>query len=315
MLDLVPPSRLTHLEVLLMKSTIALAALALATAITAQAQQPAAHRTGAPHAKAGASAAKVSTRRDGIRLVTVTANDYAFVAPDTIPAGLTDVRLLNKGTEMHHVWLIRLEAGKTMKDLFDAMGPHGALPAWARDVGGPNTPGPNGEAAAILRLVPGRYAMICVIPSPDGKPHVMKGMAKEVTVTPASSNTAKANIRINSTMTLVDYGFQFSQPLQAGKQTIRVRNAAKQGHEVVILKLAPGKKASDFFAWIEKMEGPPPAMPVGGTTPMAQGEENIITLDFTPGEYALICFVPDAKDGKPHVAHGMTTEITIAAAK
>jgi hypothetical protein len=66
---------------------------------------------------------------------------------------------------------------------------------------------------------------------------------------------------------------------------------------------------------MEKMEGPPPGAPVGGTTPMARGEENFITLDLTPGEYGLICFVGDAKDGKPHSMHGMVTQFTIAAAK
>jgi len=129
----------------------------------------------------------------------------------------------------------------------------------------------------------------------------------------AAMFSSGTNAAINATMTLVDYGFEFSQPLQAGKQTIRVKNVAKQGHEVVILKLAPARKAADVLAWMEKMEGPPPGMPIGGTTPMAQGEENIITLDLAPGEYALICFVPDAKDGKPHFVHGMSQEITIAA--
>ena len=50
--------------------------------------------------------------------------------------------------------------------------------------------------------------MICVIPSPDGKPHVMKGMVKEIVVTPATSNTSNAYMRVNSTMTLFDYAFQ-----------------------------------------------------------------------------------------------------------
>ena len=114
-------------------------------------------------------------------------------------------------------------------------------------------------------------------------------------------------------MTLVDYGFQMSQPLQPGKQTIRVKNAAAQSHEVVFVKLAPGKTLGDVLAWMEKSEGPPPGTPIGGTTPMAQGEENIITLDLPAGEYGLICFAPDAKDGNPHIAHGMMTQFTIAA--
>lgn len=261
------------------------------------------------------SANAVTVRRDGIRTVTVTASDYSFAAPDTIPAGLTELRLLNRGMEMHHAMLIRLDAGKTMADLFAAMQPDAPLPAWAHEAGGPNTPGPGGESNAILRLVAGRYAMICVIPSTDGKPHVMKGMAKEVIVTPATSNTSNANMRVNSTMTLFDYGFQLSQPLQGGRQTIRVNNTAGQPHEVVFVKLHPGKKTADVLAWMEKMEGPPPGAPVGGTTPMARGEENIITVDLAPGEYGLVCFVPDAKDGKPHSMHGMMTQFTISPTK
>jgi hypothetical protein len=296
-----------------MKYQIVLIALAM-TPMAGSAQASHADHAGVARAAATPTNNRVGMRRDGVRTITVTANDYAFVAPDSVPAGLTEVRLENRGTEMHHVMLIRLDVGKTMSDLFATMKGDGPLPAWAREVGGPNTPGPGGESTAILRLTAGRYAMICVIPSPDGKPHVMKGMAKEVIVTPATSNTANANVRVSSTMTLLDYAFQFSQPLQAGRQTIRVKNGAAQPHEVLVVRLQPGKKPADVLAWMEKMEGPPPGSPIGGTTPMAQGEENLITLDLTPGEYGLICFAPDAKDGKPHFAHGMVTQFTVAAA-
>jgi len=256
-----------------MKLTIAPVAASLLFAATAGAQQTVTHHAGAMNRSAGAlPVSSIVLRKDGIRTVTVTAADYAFTAPDTIPAGLTEIRLLNRGSEMHHVFLIRLDGGKLMSDLFAEMKGEGPLPSWAKEVGGPNTPGPGGEATAIVRLKAGRYAMICVIPSPDGKPHVMKGMAKEITVAPATSNTSAANIRIASTVTLVDYGFKFSQPLQAGRQTIRVVNQAGQSHELVLVRLAPGKSPADVLAWMEKMEGPPPGAPIGGSTPMAQGE-------------------------------------------
>lgn len=297
-----------------MKYPIAVATLGFMAAV-AGAQATHADHAAITRPASTSSTSKVTLRRDGIRTVTVTASDYSFSAPDTIPAGMAEIRLLNRGTEMHHVMLIRFDAGKTLADLAAAMKPESPFPTWAREVGGPNTPGPGGESNAILRLVAGRYAMICVIPSNDGKPHVMKGMAKEIVVTPAASNTANANIRVSSTMTLFDYAFQFSQPLTAGRQTIRVKNIAPQAHEVVFLKLQPGKKVADVLAWMEKMEGPPPGAPIGGTTPMARGEENLITLDLAPGEYGLICFVPDAKDAKPHVMHGMMTQLTISAPK
>lgn len=41
------------------------------------------------------------------------------------------------------------------------------------------------------------------------------------------------------------------------------------------------------------------------------GQVNYTTLEFKAGHYALICFVPDAKDGQPHAMHGMVKEFTI----
>lgn len=45
---------------------------------------------------------------------------------------------------------------------------------------------------------------------------------------------------------------------------------------------------------------------------MTPGSNTYFDVDLTPGEYILICFVPDAKDGKPHVAHGMMQRVTIS---
>ena len=295
-----------------MKLPIAFTTAPVLGASTLGAQHASAHHTTAMGRVAAVVPARsIVLRKDGIRTVTITAADYSFAAPDTIPAGLTELRLLNRGAEMHHVFLIRLDGGKAMSDLFAEMKGDGPLPSWAKEVGGPNTPGPGGEATAIVRLKAGRYAMICVIPSKDGKPHVMKGMAKEITVVPATSNTSAANIRIASTVTLVDYGFKFSQPLQAGRQTIRVVNQAAQAHELVLVRLQPGKTPAEVLAWMEKMEGPPPGAPIGGVTPMAQGEENLLEVNLTPGEYGLICFVPDAKDGKAHFVHGMVSTFVV----
>jgi hypothetical protein len=34
-------------------------------------------------------------------------------------------------------------------------------------------------------------------------------------------------------------------------------------------------------------------------------------VDLASGNYGLICFVPDAKDGKPHLAHGMMQDFKV----
>ncbi|HYR07657.1 MAG TPA: hypothetical protein VEQ60_07805 [Longimicrobium sp.] len=243
-------------------------------------------------------------------LVTVTANEYAFAAPASIPAGLTTVRLVNQGKEMHHVQLVRLDPGHTVAELLELAKSEGEpIPAWARFVGGPNVHAPGAHSETTVELPAGEYALVCFIPSPDGVPHIAKGMVKPLTVTPASveAQAPAADVRL----TLTDYAFNIAPELTAGRHTLQVTNAAAQPHEFVLMRLAPGKTAQDVLAWVQAMQGPPPATPMGGTSFLSAGESNLMTADFEAGEYALLCFVPDAKDGKPHVAHGMVRQITV----
>ena len=252
-----------------------------------------------------------TTTEGVVNQVSIRTRDYAFYEmPDTILAGATHIRLTNDGPDLHHVWLVRLEEGKTVADLMEAMkNAKGGLPAWAVDVGGPNTPVPGESSSAVLDLEVGNYAAICVIPAKDGVPHVMKGMVRPLTVV-ANRNAAKLPAP-DVILTLNDYSFEFDKPLTAGKHTIRLENAAQQSHEAVLDQIAPGKTVHDVLKWLEKPQGPPPGKPLGGTTGFAQGEVNVITYDFAPGNYGLICFVPDAKDGKPHFVHGMVKEFTV----
>ena len=78
----------------------------------------------------------------GPNVVTITATDYAFGVPDTIPAGLTTFRLVNQGKELHHASLVRLGDGKTIADF------------------------QSGLQAAMQ----------------DHTPHIVHGMAKQITV-------------------------------------------------------------------------------------------------------------------------------------
>lgn len=242
-------------------------------------------------------------------LVTVTATEFAFAAPATIPAGLTTVRLVNQGREMHHVQLVKLAEGHTAAELLQQG--EGPLPAWATFVGGPNVHAPGAHSEATLVLEAGEYALVCFIPSPDGVPHIAKGMVKPLTVSPAQSDAEVQAPVADVRMTLHDYSFAIDPEISAGRHTIQVANAAQQPHEVALMRLAPGKTPQDLLAWIERQQGPPPATPLGGTSLLSAGEINQITADFEPGEYVLLCFVPDAKDGRPHVAHGMVRQLTV----
>lgn len=116
---------------------------------------------------------------------------------------------------------------------------------------------------------------------------------------------------VGPTITLVEYGFELSKPLAAGRQLIRVRNAGAEPHDLLLARLAPGKSVNDLPVWIAAQHGPAPIVPVGGLTPLAAGAESTIIVDLTPGEYGLICIFPDARDGEPHYMHGMMRQITV----
>jgi uncharacterized cupredoxin-like copper-binding protein len=243
--------------------------------------------------------------------VTVTTTDYRFAMPDTLTAGPTTFTLVNRGREAHHLFLVRLKNGKTIADLGAAMSKPGPMPAWAVAAGGPNAVDPGSSSlATTVNLRAGHYAAICIVPGPDGAPHIAKGMVHDLIVRPGSSTAATAPAP-TATISLYDYGFKPSTPLRAGNHVVLVRNDGKQVHELVLTKLLPGKTPGDIASWVEKMAGPPPAHFLGGVSPIAPGHSNTLSLDLTPGHYVFLCFVPDAKDGKPHVAHGMVSDFVV----
>src|SRR5690606_20994680 len=202
-----------------------------------------------PAAEAGAALAP--------RVLAVTAGDFFFRAPSTTPAGLTTIRLVNQGPDLHHVQLIRLDEGHTMRELLDAVSAGGQVPEWAREVGGPNTPAPGEQTETTLDLRPGDYAMVCVIPAPDGVPHFMKGMVVPLTVTPAADGVAAPEPAADVRMTLTDYAFEFDE-IAAGKRVIRVENRAAQAHEVLLVQLALERTLEQLVSWLAKPSGPPP---------------------------------------------------------
>ncbi|MGI8510033.1 MAG: hypothetical protein ACR2MQ_11970 [Gemmatimonadaceae bacterium] len=279
----------------------------------ANAQTPA---TGATMAKQSASLQRASFSPRGSNVVDVIANDFAFDLPPSIPGGLTTFRLLNRGKQGHHLSVVKLDQGKTPADAMAAIiqAGHGLRPAWMHSVGGPNAIMPGAEGNATLVLAPGTYLAFCEVPGPDPMPHYMKGMMKGFTVSPASTSSSLAAPlpKADMILTLSDYDFRFSHPLTRGRHVIAVTNAAPQPHMVVMTRLQSGKGIKDFLAWAFNPAGKPaPAEAFGGVTEIAPGATVVIEGSFPPGHYGLVCFSPDAKDGKPHFMHGMQKEFTV----
>ena len=244
-------------------------------------------------------------------VVEVVGLDYTFEAPAEIDAGWTTFEFVNQGPEPHHLTLVRLEGGHTVADLVAAMRDRQSMEGIATPVGGPNAPMPGAESNATVDLTPGEYALLCLVPSPDGVPHLFKGMVKPITVRAGGSAAEAPEADVELTFT--DYAFELSSPITAGERTIRATTApgSTEVHEVVVARLAAGKTAEDLNAWIHSMQGPPPAEFLGGVTALAPGLSNTFTVDFTPGDYAFLCPLPSSSDGQAHSMKGMIQQITV----
>lgn len=239
---------------------------------------------------------------------TIMAQEFTFEAPDTLPAGFTRVNLMNHGVEPHHMIVVRLDSGHVVGELLQSVSTN-KVPGWATLLGGPNATMPGSTSETLIELTPGNYAILCVIPSTDGTPHVAKGMVRQLTVKDAVSATVPLTADID--LTLSDYAFKTSVPITAGSHVIRVVNIAEQPHELALVRLNPGKTIKDFVKWAAKPQGAAPGAWFGGTTPQSKGVTSYIVTDFAPGDYGFVCFMPDAKDGKSHHLHGMVDQFSV----
>jgi hypothetical protein len=248
--------------------------------------------------------------------VTFTATEYAYTGPESIPGGLTRIELVNAGEQVHMLWLVKLDEGKTSEDLMDAFAAFETTPAfpdWMAWYGGVTAP-PGGTAAYTVDLAPGTYTLFSFSEDENGEPDAAKGMTAALTVTEAAETGATppaADLRIE----LVDFSFVIEGEPAAGPGIAEVANTGAEPHESVLLRLAEGATVQDAMAFMmagEEAEGAPPFEFAGGTGPQAAGLTAWYEFDVPPGEYGLICFLPSpANEGAPHFMLGMVQQVSV----
>jgi hypothetical protein len=248
-------------------------------------------------------------RTPGDHVLTIVASDTHFEAPDTVLAGLTTIRLVTEGEEPHQAALLRISGGKTYTDFLLAIRQPGPPPAWVSVAGGVNAPKVGGTATVTMALDAGTYAILSFLPTRDGYPQLVKGLRRELTVSPSSGTDAAP--AATDTLVATDYAYTNSAGIGAGVHTFLFENRGPQAHEVALFRLAPGHSAADMIAWIAAQKGSAPGEPLGGIYALPAGAHAWFTVSITPGDYAFICFLPDDHDGRPHHAHGQIREFSV----
>jgi hypothetical protein len=243
-------------------------------------------------------------------VVTIEATDYAFTAPDTMPGGLVTLRLRNSGREPHHAQLMRLNTGVTVDQFTAALlqGPDAALQLTSLE-GGPSVADPGEESEVIVNLPEGQYVLVCFVESPDGVPHLAKGQVRPLRVTAPTMGATPPTAA--QTVTMKDFAFEAPATFPTGRSTVRVVNDGPQPHEMSVVRLADGKSLTDVQQFFLSPAGPPPFQSAGGMQGLGQGGSGFAMLDLQPGNYGLICLIPDPVSGKSHLELGMSAPVSV----
>jgi uncharacterized cupredoxin-like copper-binding protein len=183
--------------------------------------------------------------------VVITATEYRFELPASIPAGLTRLTLKNDGDEGHDAMFLRVNDGATLADLQAALKApdFGPIFALSTSLGGPEVDA-GLQATTIVNLQPGHYMVVCVIPDDAGMPHYLMGMQAPLEVTETASDQAAP--ATDATVDLVEFGFA-AMPMHvaAGAQVWEVANVGEQVHELLIMRQAAGVSFTDVQVMLE----------------------------------------------------------------
>ena len=236
-------------------------------------------------------------------VVDIVAGDFFFRAPDTIPAGLTTLRLrVVRGG--HIAVLLRLDSGYTAADLLRSRREGHARPAWVHFLGGPGFPGSGGTANATLLLTPGNYLLMCDVADEHGVHHFERGMFHPLVVRTATPAAAESLPPADAVVTEHDSSFALSGPLHAGQRVLRIVNGGSMMHEFRLVHLLPGHTLQQSLQWTPQSKSPRPDEDVAAIVGLLPGGELETTLQLVPGTYVAFCVA--------QFAHGMVQVVNVA---
>ncbi|MBM4124328.1 MAG: hypothetical protein FJ246_05160 [Nitrospira sp.] len=117
----------------------------------------------------------------------------------------------------------------------------------------------------------------------------------------------------DATFTSHEFAFAGPERIAEGWRSIRLTNQGQDVHQIQFLKLPKGKTVEEFRAAITSNRPQIPSWMQrdGGVNSVAPGQEAVAIVHLDPGDYVLICGIPDAQ-GRPHVVQGMMRLLHVA---
>lgn len=228
--------------------------------------------------------------------VEVRGDEYAYVMPARIEGGFVTMAFTNSGDEFHEYALARLDPDRTRADvetyLSDPKSLEGGPPEWLTDVGGVPLLSQDEEISITRELDPGTYVLLCFVPAPDGRPHIQHGM---VTTFEVGGRGPGARPEPDAVVSATDDGFEIPD-LEAGEQTIELRNAATAPREFYLYSPNPGVSLAEVEKWGEAgFRGEPLARFLGAMQSIPPGESVYLTVELEP-DRRYVFFDEDLRD-------------------
>ena len=218
--------------------------------------------------------------------IQISVSDDSFEMPEELEAEPVRLTVQNEGEDPHITFFARLNDGSTQEDIdkaivksVDSLFPHITL------AGNMEKVEPNASAQVTMEFPEGEYLVI----DPEVKGDPLYGFFTVVAATGPEVERPSADYSIETG----EFYFKISEPV-SGEATVEISNAGEQSHEVGVGK-GPGGEGGE----VTTIFAPAP----GGTM--------WTTLDLKPGDYTLVCFLPDPKTQKPHLKLGMEQAFSV----
>ena len=241
--------------------------------------------------------------------------DRSIEVPESIPAGLTTIRLVNDGSVRHELTLIRVNDGRTADELETQTKLQNWPTGWAPTVASIRAEA--GESNEFtVRLIPGIFAAVDWGTRSDSVPHSALGVYTGFEVMePDSADIAWDPDTVE--IGLEDFFFTGIQDLSAGRHDFKIVNrSGDQPHALSFVPLDEGQTAAELFenfrsvkfggSPIENLER---QVSIGW---IGAGQEIEYSVELAAGNYAVVCLIPDGFPGTPHVNLGMLGQITVS---